>query len=207
MPGLRHLQRPITAIAPDHQEKKCSTCHALTDHPSLRKNLRLRPRTPRREQLIPKELLSEDQQSEVENGLNAYETTLHIKGQRTHQTIHARAMPTVSQQLANSATPTPKKTFEELVPPEYRKYRKVFEQKASECFPIECEWDHAIDFIPDWKKPRHCKIYSLSPKEQAELDVFIKEHLRKGYIRPSKSEFASPFFFVSKKGSDMLHPV
>src|SRR6266567_5992850 len=28
---------------------------------------------------------------------------------------------------------------------------------------------------------------------------FVKEHLKKGYIRPSKSPMASPFFFVSKK--------
>ena len=35
--------------------------------------------------------------------------------------------------------------------------------------------------------------------EQAELDKFIDKNLAKGYIRPSKSPMASPFFFVSKK--------
>jgi RNase H-like domain found in reverse transcriptase/Reverse transcriptase (RNA-dependent DNA polymerase) len=31
------------------------------------------------------------------------------------------------------------------------------------------------------------------------LDKFLKENLKKGYIRPSQSPMASPFFFVSKK--------
>jgi hypothetical protein len=32
-----------------------------------------------------------------------------------------------------------------------------------------------------------------------ELDKFLKENLEKGYIRPSQSPMASPFFFVDKK--------
>jgi hypothetical protein len=35
--------------------------------------------------------------------------------------------------------------------------------------------------------------------EQLELDKFLKENLKKGYIWPSQSPMASPFFFVSKK--------
>jgi hypothetical protein len=31
------------------------------------------------------------------------------------------------------------------------------------------------------------------------LDEWMKEQLAKGYIRPSKSPQASPFFFVEKK--------
>ena len=43
------------------------------------------------------------------------------------------------------------------------------------------------------------KNYNLSLAEQLELDNFLKENLEKGYIRPSESPMASPFFFVSKK--------
>ena len=39
----------------------------------------------------------------------------------------------------------------------------------------------------------------LTPQEQIELDKFLKENLEKGYIRPSQSPMASPFFFVDKK--------
>ena len=42
------------------------------------------------------------------------------------------------------------------------------------------------------------------PKEQEKLNEFLDENLEKGYIRPSKSPMASPFFFVSKKDSDAL---
>ena len=31
------------------------------------------------------------------------------------------------------------------------------------------------------------------------MEEFIKDHLAKGYIRPSKSLYASPFFFIKKK--------
>jgi hypothetical protein len=36
------------------------------------------------------------------------------------------------------------------------------------------------------------------------LDEWIKEQLAKGYIRPSKSPQASPFFFVEKKDAKKL---
>ena len=50
------------------------------------------------------------------------------------------------------------------------------------------------DFVP-----KSFKTYNLTPAEQIELDKFLKENLDKGYIRPSQSPMASPFFFVTKK--------
>ncbi len=44
-----------------------------------------------------------------------------------------------------------------------------------------------------------CKTYPLTEDLQPLLDEFITEHLKKGYIHPSKSLYASPFFFVKKK--------
>jgi hypothetical protein len=44
------------------------------------------------------------------------------------------------------------------------------------------------------------------PIEQEELKKFVKEHLAKGYIRPSKSPYAAPFFFIKKKDGK-LRPV
>ena len=43
------------------------------------------------------------------------------------------------------------------------------------------------------------KTYNLTPEEQRELDNWIKENLEKGYVRPSQSPIASPFFYVKKK--------
>ena len=48
-------------------------------------------------------------------------------------------------------------------------------------------------------EPKSFKNYNLMPAEQIELDKFLKENLEKGYIRPSQSLMASPFFFVNKK--------
>src|SRR5258708_9530777 len=45
----------------------------------------------------------------------------------------------------------------------------------------------------------NCKIYLLNQKEQGDLREFLDEQLTKGYIRPSKSQYASPFFFIKKK--------
>jgi len=52
--------------------------------------------------------------------------------------------------------------------------------------------------------PKSLKNYNLTPIEQVELDKFLKENLEKGYIRPSQSPMASPFFFVSKKDAGKL---
>jgi len=54
--------------------------------------------------------------------------------------------------------------------------------------------------------PKSFKNYNLTPIEQVELDKFLKENLEKGYIRPSQSPMASPFFFVSKKDAGKLRP-
>jgi hypothetical protein len=43
-------------------------------------------------------------------------------------------------------------------------------------------------------------------EEQGKLREYIKENLEKGYIRPSKSPYSSPFFFVGKKDGK-LRPV
>ena len=42
------------------------------------------------------------------------------------------------------------------------------------------------------------KVYPLSLAERNSLDMWINEELRKGYIQPSTSPIAAPFFFVKK---------
>jgi len=88
---------------------------------------------------------------------------------------------------------------------EYEEYKTVFEKKASERFPVKKPWDHTINLKLDFV-PKSCKIYPMSPGEQEKLDEFINKNLCKGYIRPSKSPQASPFFFVFKKDSGKLRP-
>ena len=48
-------------------------------------------------------------------------------------------------------------------------------------------------------KPRKGRIYPLSKNKREEVQKFVEDQLRKGYIRPSKSPQILPVFFVSKK--------
>ena len=104
----------------------------------------------------------------------------------------------ISQKLAIQESADKKeKTLNEMLPTEVLDYKDIFDKQMAEHFLELRPWDHAIylkDFVP-----KDCKIYLLSPLEQLELDKFIDENLAKGYIRPSKSPMASPFFFVDKK--------
>ena len=94
---------------------------------------------------------------------------------------------------------------EVVLPPEYLEWKEIFEKQASERFPERRSWDHAIELREDFV-PKKGKIYPISPLQQNTLDEWIKEQLSKGYIRPSKSPQAAPFFYVEKKDSKTLRP-
>jgi len=116
--------------------------------------------------------------------------------------IWIQAKTSISQGLAHQHIDDKAKV---KLPEVYAEYRTVFEKEASERMPEQKTWDHTIDLKTDFI-PKDCKIYPLSPEEQKEQDKFLEENLRKGYIQPSKSPMASPFFFVSKKDSKKLRP-
>jgi len=90
------------------------------------------------------------------------------------------------------------RTLEKMVPRWFHKYLKVFEKKESERMPMRKAWDHAIDFREGFV-PKKEKIYLLSRVEREEVQEFIKDQLRKGYIRSSKSPQTLLVFFVLKK--------
>ena len=73
----------------------------------------------------------------------------------------------------------------------------IFDEEKADRFPDEQVWDHKIE-LKDGFVPKSFKNYNLTPAKQIELDKFLKENLEKGYIRPSQSPMASPFFFVGK---------
>ena len=85
-----------------------------------------------------------------------------------------------------------------LVPEKFHRWIKVFGKKQSERMPTRKLWDHAIE-VKEGFIPRKGKVYSLSREEKEEVREFVKEQLRKGYIRPSKSPQTAPVFFVGKK--------
>ena len=86
----------------------------------------------------------------------------------------------------------------EQIPEEYHEFIRVFDEEEVNRFPESRVWDHKIE-LKEGFQPKSFKTYNLTPEEQKELDAFLKENLEKGYIRPSKSPMATPFFFVKKK--------
>jgi len=64
--------------------------------------------------------------------------------------------------------------------------------------PTKKIWDHTID-LKEMFKLQKGRIYPLSKNEREEVQNFMDNQLRKGYIRPSKSPQISLVFIVSKK--------
>ena len=107
---------------------------------------------------------------------------------------------TYSTELAEKASQgKPKKSFEDIVPEQYWQYADVFSEAESERLPSHKAYDHAIDLKLDTPETIRSKVYPMPMNEQDELDRFLEENVRKGYIVPSKSPIASPVFFVKKK--------
>ena len=73
-----------------------------------------------------------------------------------------------------------------LVPEKFHEWIKVFGKKQLERMLTRKLWDHAID-VKEGFVPKKGKVYPLSREEREEVREFVKEQLRKGYIRLSKS--------------------
>ena len=76
----------------------------------------------------------------------------------------------------------------------------MFEKKKLERILTRKTWNHAIDLKEDFVSKKE-KIYSLSRIEREEVQEFMRDQLRKGYIRLSKLSQISLVFFVPKKDS------
>jgi len=77
----------------------------------------------------------------------------------------------------------------------------VFGKVELERMPVWKVWDHTIDIKENFKASK-AKVYPLSRNERKEVQKFVEEHLKKGYIRPSKSKQTLLVFFVEKKDGE-----
>ena len=91
-----------------------------------------------------------------------------------------------------------KKTFKEVAPEYIHEYKDVFAKESFDVLPPRRPWDHTIELLPSDHEV-DCKVYPLNPGKQKELDEFLAENLKLEHIWPSKSPFASAFFFIKKK--------
>ncbi len=76
---------------------------------------------------------------------------------------------TTTSELAQKAMDHTKKTFEQMVPQEYRRHARTFNEKESHRFPPTRPWDHAIELLPDAPKSFDCKIYPMARGEEDSL--------------------------------------
>ena len=96
-----------------------------------------------------------------------------------HPSMDIRASSTISQRLAEAHQANTEASNPVL---EYLKeFTSVFSKQSFDTLLEPKEWDHAVELIPG-SKLTGCKIYPLSPTEQKELDIFLKENLEMGWI-------------------------
>ncbi len=100
---------------------------------------------------------------------------------------------TTSTELAIQAQQYTKKAE---VPVEYQQFAKLFSEEDSKRYPPKRAWDHAIEFKRDAPDAIDCKVYPMNRVEDEAVRKFLHDELEKGYIRESKSPYASSFFFV-----------
>jgi len=91
-----------------------------------------------------------------------------------------------------------RKKVEKMVPQKFHKWLKVFRKAKSERMLTRKPWDHMFNLKEDFI-PKKGRTYLMSRQEKEEVQEFVEEQLRKGYIRLSKSSQTSLVFFVGKK--------
>ena len=78
------------------------------------------------------------------------------------------------------------------------KYNTVFQYDLPSGLPPERRIDHEIETDKD-AKPPHRPLYQLSPIELKAMKDYVEDLLKKGKIRPSKSPYGAPLFFIKEK--------
>ncbi|QRW17779.1 Retrotransposable element Tf2 protein [Rhizoctonia solani] len=85
----------------------------------------------------------------------------------------------------------------EGVPPEYHQYAKVFGEEEFNKLPPHWHYDIGIKLTEEG--PLNLPLYSMTDAESSTLKDWLRDELKAGKIRPSKSSISSPVMFVPKK--------
>lgn len=108
--------------------------------------------------------------------------------------------PSIKQSLEIQSTPNSNKIFNVTIDESLNKmleqYSDIFAQSKGEVGRIKSE----LCYINTTTQlPIHLKPYRTSPDDQSKLEQIIDEHLRRGLIRKSKSQYGFPAVLVDKK--------
>ncbi|KAF8701279.1 hypothetical protein RHS03_06547, partial [Rhizoctonia solani] len=91
----------------------------------------------------------------------------------------------------------------EGVPSKYHQYAKVFGEEEFHKLPPHRHYNIGIELTEEG--PLNSPLYSMTDAESATLKDWLRDELKAGKIRPSKSSISSPVMFVPKKdGSRQL---
>src|ERR1700748_1746158 len=90
---------------------------------------------------------------------------------------------------------------EATIPPEFRRYTKVFCEKEARAFPPDRNPNAVIELLPGAPEQLNCKVYPLTKEETQTLRKCLAEELEKGFIAETASPYTSPVFFINKKDS------
>jgi len=94
-----------------------------------------------------------------------------------HQVTSMVARTTMSTSLAKK-----EQVKSEEIPPEFRKYAKVFSDEEAQQLPKHQPWDHKIDLIPGLTMKKTL-VYRLTPPEKVALQEYITNGLKRGTLR------------------------
>ena len=88
------------------------------------------------------------------------------------------------------------------IPSEYHEFMDLFRKKKADELPTHGPYNHTIPLIPR-SKPPYEWVHRMLPVELKEARKYLQEHLKKGSIHHSQSEYGMLVVFTRKKDSSL----
>jgi len=85
----------------------------------------------------------------------------------------------------NDKVKSDREKVRKIVPQRFYKWLKVFEKAESERILVRKPWNYMINLKEDFV-PRKERTYLMSREKKKKVREFVKEQLKKRYIRPLK---------------------
>ena len=85
----------------------------------------------------------------------------------------------------NDKVKSDREKVRKIVPQRFYKWLKVFEKAESERILVRKPWNHMINLKEDFVQRKE-RTYLMSREKKKKVREFVKEQLKKRYIRPLK---------------------
>ena len=119
--------------------------------------------------------------------------------------IFAISMKNIKYQLKKATkTPTDLKT---MVPEKYHKFLDVFSKEASDILSEHSKYDYKIRFLEGYKDHGNSLLRAMSEPKLQFVKKFVREHLKKGFIKANSAFYLSPIMLAVKPGGGVRFSV